>query len=342
MILIPKDTLAFYEQTPFKRTVNSSKRALQSFVPATKLYLADATEVSPDVRAIEFYATNHYYSLLKSKFSPNEKLPAWAIVLAEAYRGVLTEQAERMLHYLVCITTREARHLKTYDTHKAKFQQLYGAEFSEFVKTILGLSEMSAIERLLASPPNMVCGQYFRGIGYLFSVGWGTGKTSFGGPNWAAVTKPLADFIQGQITAEMMVDIGYTLAHNNGPIFNKGMMFSQYTGHFKTILDVQRSGQIPELVKEHAVYAKKWGGDLFSKGAVELTDLAYKHFPEAFGQFVDWHKVEAMGALGKYDSYKAAQPVPKIPVAFGSGKALEVGKFKVTPQQSVMKMERVQ
>jgi hypothetical protein len=339
MDLIPKDTLAYFEAAPQRVRLNTADRSLGRLCASTKLYKSTCSEVNPDVRAVEFYATNHYYSLLSSKFTKNEPLPAWAQTLASAYHQTLVEQTERMLHYLICITTREARHLKTYKDHQKKFGELYGPEFEEFIKSILAVDEHSAITSLLTSPPTMTSGRYFRGIEYLFNVGWGTGKTSFGGPNWAAVTKPLAEFIEGKISLEMMVDVGYTLAHNNGPIFNKGMMYDSYTTYFKTLLDVQRAGMMPELIFSRQKYKDML--KLFSPGVCQMTALAYENMPEQFGQFVDWHKVEDLGALGKYKVYKDLMPKPVATVDFNGKKALAVGEFQVSLNESVKIVERM-
>ena len=54
--------------------------------------------------------------------------------------------------------------------------------------------------------------------------------------------------LTGTTSMEMLVDTGYTLAHNGGPIFNKGMMYTHYDSHFLTILDLQRAGQMLDLL----------------------------------------------------------------------------------------------
>ena len=67
------------------------------------------------------------------------------------------------------------------------------------------------------------------------------------------MTDCLVRFVSGEFSAEMMLDTVWTLAHNGGPIFNKGQFYA-CTANALRILDVQRSGQIPEAVLfDHAI-----------------------------------------------------------------------------------------
>jgi len=143
------------------------------------------------------------------------------------------------------------------------------------------------------------------------------------------------------ITQEMMIDTAYTLAHNNGPMFNKGMLYDHYGNDFKKILDVQRSGQIPEFILE--------GGAKF------LTPLQSSVFNDAltalkgeFGNYVDWYQVEKLGSLIKYPVEKTVQDKkygnPAISTKldnFNGHDAKQIGVFDIAPGVALPVLERV-
>ena len=76
MKYLPRNTLAAYEAAAQKSRLNLSTRPLKLFSVVTTKYREDCGIVSPDVRALEFYAMNHYYSLVSQRFTRNEILPA--------------------------------------------------------------------------------------------------------------------------------------------------------------------------------------------------------------------------------------------------------------------------
>jgi len=106
-------------------------------------------------------------------------------------------------------------------------------------------------------------------------------------------------------SAELMLDTGYTLAHNNGPIFNKQVLYHPHdTTELKKILDVQRAGMIPQMVHS---------------GASKFVSLAHRKFHEKalallgeeFGGPVNWFTVENLGAVQSYTAEKAAMADPE-------------------------------
>ena len=348
MKFLPTTTLAYCEGSPQKKRFDFTDRPLALIAKATDAYKDSCSEVSPDVRALEFYACNHYYSRLTGLFTRNEKMPEWAVKLASTYHDVLVEQGERLMHYLLCIIVREARHAPTLSSSVQNgLKNVGGNVLLDFIVLIRGKSEMGAINNMLKNPPDLGAGRFVRGIEYLFDHGWGSGVGgSFGGKPWGCISRCLGDFLTGKTSLEMMVDTAYTLAHNNGPMFNKGMMYKQYSTAFKTILDVQRSGQIPELVKYKGDH--QFMSSISLAGLTAITDLAYEHLPGDFGTYVDWYKVEECGSLVKYPEYKKMQDkkYPKKPVApqatlFMGKKAIEVGTFEVSYDENEMEAETV-
>jgi hypothetical protein len=347
MNFLPLNTLAAIEAMPQKRRINLSTRKTAHFSAATKAYRENCNQVSPDVSALEFYAANHYAAKLSNRFTLNEPLPDWAAKLADAYQAILEEQAERMMHYLVSIITREIRHLDSKKLTELKSGAIAtgGDVMYKYVRTLLGKHESAAVGHYMTEPPECGIGPYVRTIEYLFDMGWPE-KTAYGGKAWGAIARCLGDFVYGKISLEMMVDTAYTLAHNNGPIFNKGMMYQGYTSEFKKLLDVQRGGQIPELLKTREEYS--WMKQFKTAELCKLNDLAYANMPEEFGEYVDWIKIKELGALSHLtveiaeQNKKHPKPVPpKIDTFFGKKvKKLDEKKFAVTDDEYVTTFSR--
>ncbi len=76
---------------------------------------------------------------------------------------------------------------------------------------------------------------------------WGH-HPSYGGPKWGEVADCLRSYVTGQTSAEALLDTAFTLAHNNGPVFNKGYIYKHHTNRLIQILDIQAKGQIPQWV----------------------------------------------------------------------------------------------
>ena len=148
-------------------------------------------------------------------------------------------------------------------------------------------------------------GTYTEWMVWVFNRGkYGGG---FGGKAWAEVAEVLRRVVHGEISYEMMIDQAFNSAHNNGPIFNKGMCFNQYTPKFIPILDVQRSGQIPHLFAEKLKYGTDHMGNLSPTMIEEFATFHALWLPELETDYVDWYKVEALGAVKHYPSEKAYQ-----------------------------------
>ena len=134
--------------------------------------------------------------------------------------------------------------------------------------------------------------------------------SSFGGPAWGEVAKTLRMFVGGEISLVLMADVGFALAHNNGPIFNKGRLYTGYHDTFTLILDVQRAGQIPHLVEsylESDPTASMTGMDkgvAVKKALIDIDASIEKLIPTTG---VDWRDVSKAGAVSGKAEAKAAQ-----------------------------------
>lgn len=270
--------------------------------------------------AVIFYMLNHACSVIRQKVHEYEPLGDY-LPIVEEYHRQLAQRSVRMFYYMLLICTRESRHVKTSysDPLWGKFLKEYGP-VQQFHQTIKGIGSDAAATRFRENPPNVKLGNY---ANFLVDVFYkGQYNSSYGGPAWGKVADVLRDFVVGKITAEMMMDTSFTLAHNTGPIFNKGMLFEMFnSSELIRILDVQRAGMIPQFIGNKE---SKWSND----GQVaKLWDLCHSRLPDEFSGFVDWYAVEELGSVHKYPSYKDQQVKKYGPPAKHKA-AMEAQKLK--------------
>jgi len=336
MKFFPKDTLAYFNAAPQTHQHDLSGLPTAVLAAATLKYKNACDHQSPNDHAVSFYVLNHCASIVRKLFTVNEPLPEWAQTIMQTYTDVTMSQGERMLHYILCITTREMRHLKSCTpTFWGKVKKEFGEIGVEVLKNISSNGdENTAMDKYLKTPPDMTIGEYTRLLSFAFHKGGSTAgwAGSYGGPPWGNVTDAGGAMLDGTTSLEMLVDTGFTLAHNGGPIFNKGLMYTHYDGHFMTILDVQRSGQMLDLMAEaNTLHVKK------TPDALAATMLIQNHRPQEFKGYVDWKLVDELRPEkdknehpNKYAKQTAAQVQPKAKPVVAAPKVAKVAKPKLT------------
>ncbi|UOX39991.1 hypothetical protein [Vibrio phage V-YDF132] len=252
----------------------------------------------PEVQALRFYLLNHLVAERLSQKDRYEPLTDKEELLLDHYIKEVSVTARAMFTYLLLICTREMRHTKSpnqefTDTFKEKYPSVFNLYLS-----IQGAGSNGAVQKLLDHGCDTDLVRYCSGMQYAFYNG--AFSSGFGGKAWGGIADVLLAFVRGKISAEMMVDQSFHLAHNNGAIFNKGMVFTMYTDLLAIILDVQRGGQIPNLLAKG--YAKNQTTKIISHQYLSaVEDLTTLHLvnPEAMPD-VDWQKVMELGSKGKY------------------------------------------
>jgi len=288
------DTYAFHKsERPGTMARDLSQVPLALAGKAAKKHLGNSGQKSPESEALEFYVLQHAMGQIEAAYEPDEPLGN-KLKLVERFHDVLNAAGARLFQYIMITTTRESRHLTNYqeDNLIAK----HGNDCAEFTKAVKSSSQKA----LFNYKGSLRLGPY---LDYLCDVyntlSW---SSSYGGKPWGNVTEAIRDTVNGRISVEMMLDIGYTLAHNNGPIFNKGFQFTHYdTFQLFTILDCQRAGQIPNLIKSGAPFCTH----VNTKHSTDVAKME-QVFDAEYDQWVNWDVVEALGAVQNYDDYKSA------------------------------------
>jgi len=293
---ILKETLTYQlGKRPGTMFRDMSKSPTVDLIPSMKSFMANGQKAHPETHAIGFYLRNHIVALVKQQHEPNEPLSEGMLWLVDDYQRFLSNASARLFYYLLLICTRESRHVKNKFETWQFLEKEYGPECVLFTKSISGSGSTTSVEKFKDDPPDTQIGRYTAHLVDVFNKGSFSG--GYGGKPWGKVAKVLNEFAHGRFSAEMMMDTGFTLCHNNGPIFNKGMLYTGYSSSsIKTILDVQSAGQIPELVATNHLS--------------QFQTPKQKNYFEAatkvglvFGEVIDWQAVEESGK-GKYGQEK--------------------------------------
>lgn len=301
------DTLAYHRSRPFLRNLDLSQVPVGAvstqWGPVQEFLKEKDGSVckAPEEDALWFYMSYHAMFDIQQNVHEYEPLGGF-MEYVERYHEMMQVKSLRMFYYLLMITTRESRHAHPGNVLTSIWKE-YPDSIKQFHQSILNNNEMVAVDMLAGDPPDVPLGIYTKFLTDQFNTAKYSG--GFGGEEWGKTASCLNEFVWGHMTAEMMMDTAFTLCHNNGPIFDKGMVFSSYdAGEIRKILDVQRSGQIPQLVVDHKLQS-------ITTPHVTAEMIAYQSEFEklvpSFGGYVDWHEVEKLGALGSYSYHKNAQ-----------------------------------
>lgn len=260
-----------YLNLPFANNVDISEVAVADVMAVLRGNFGEKISQtharSPESEALEFYMSNHVLALIRTNSTAGQKISIDQRDLVERYGHNTSELATRAFAYLMVICTREMRHLNTSSI------ELCGIKDGEvlvydFIRENIK-SSVKVNNTVWGGDIPFAIGLYTTVLEKMFRNGsWGGG---YGGSAWADVTKCLRDYVYGTLTAEMMVDTVWTLCHNNGPIFNKGVLYTQYSKDIYRILDVQRAGQIPQF--EWGVHATDWFKTFLSKAIIMFPEL---------------------------------------------------------------------
>lgn len=299
------DTLAHQKQRPLQTNIDLSEARLQHVMQQythlrTDLAANDGSiEAKPETDALWFYVQQHALSLAERNLDADEPMGDYEQYVKQ-YHSDGQRKVMRMFYYLLLITTRESRHAKS-GAGKTNLYKKYPNIVDFHKNYVQDSSATSAIQALIDNAPDITLGEYTNFLVNAFTMpGYNGG---YGGKAWASIARPLNDFVQGKISAEILMDTAWTLEHNNGQIFNKGMLYHNGNSSvLHKILDVQRSGQVPQLIAHHYSELNKY---IPTEMQTYVSD--FTRIDAGFGGRVDWHQVKDIHGTAKYHSEKNAQ-----------------------------------
>lgn len=297
----PKDTLAYHRARPLTTHRDMSDVPCSAVCQRIRAFMQIDTEKDtvPEKEALWFYAMNHLTALVSAGKAPLEPLTDIENSIMDTYHKMLAPKSVRAFYYLLLICVRESRYLHNKSNYSQQVTKQFGPEAAKLMNSLGQHGSIQTAEYFLKNPPKCGIGQIVRSIQWIFYNGKFSG--GYGGPAWGKVCDCLVEFVTGKFSAEMMMDTVWTLQHNNGPIFNKSMMYQSTGSQIQTLLDIQRSGQIPHALLEGMFHS------YVDQDLLNFVQLARSVWENDIGLFVDWYQVEALGSVGKYPSQKKAQ-----------------------------------
>jgi len=310
------NTISYYKtQRSLTRRIIFSRTTLGVIGKSMAARCGSFKDAHPEVEAMRFYLLNHAVADLSIGKHPLQPLTAMEDKVFKSYWALGSDELERAFYYLLVICLREMRHLKSTAVDGPGWSKLTAGFITsipdtpdEAMKLMLKVAETKYSGLRLGEVTCALEHYFFEGS---FS------NSSFGGPAWGAIAAVLRQFVHGEISGELLLDIVWALAHNGGPIFNKLFLYKPPNKDtLITILDVQRAGQIPQYVAslKDFVLSKILPG--IKPGLLDpiftLHEIVAGLAPSnsAFRDTgVDWAGVVAAGAVGSYALSK--QPAPK-------------------------------
>ncbi|KKK62803.1 hypothetical protein LCGC14_3000690, partial [marine sediment metagenome] len=220
ILIVSRNTLRHQLARPLcvKRDMSVARVVAVSKACAERIETYEALGMPvPETAALQFYLLQHAMSDIRQRFSPDQPMGDVAEIV-EAYHKFGVDLGQHMFVYLMMICTRESRHTKGPASFHDEAKSKFGDVFNDSINRMRDMNPNGAIKIFLDKPPNMDLGTYCKGMMWRFKNGNFTG--GFGGPLWGRIAELLSWFVSGEISAEMMLDTAFTLAHNGGPIFN--------------------------------------------------------------------------------------------------------------------------
>lgn len=311
-----QNTLAYqYRGRPLNQILPVAKQPMSDFVNQCEAWADGKSSVQPEQEGLWFYLMEHAMHAMGRCYHPEQPLEGTALAVATEYNRRQAQIVLRSLYYLLLITTREARHAYEKDAMHQLAKDKYGFATKNALYKFPDSAHVGQVcSAIRGNCPKAPAAEYFRWLTEVFVQGKFSG--GFGGKPWSDIARCIAEFCEGKTTLAMMTDISWSLAHNNGPIFNKGMLYNHYDKKVLTeLLDVQRAGMIPAYIRhcKTAGYANAYWVTkemhVFCNLVWEATGDA--DFDPEIGQ-IDWQAVMDLGALQTY-SYGPVTPQPATP-----------------------------
>lgn len=177
--------------------------------------------------------------------------------IVERYIEYGLDIGEHLLIYLVFICLRETRHayLSSEEYSKWAVENPEIKALINILNTTSAQSSLNASAEFLSNTEIPTC-ILLEGISSLFVSG--CFNSSCGGAKWKVISDLLLDYVQGNLTLEMCIDLSFNVEHNTSNIFNKGFLYSYSKTLFKTMLTMQYDGHLPFLVEKCSPLLKKY------------------------------------------------------------------------------------
>jgi hypothetical protein len=247
----------------FKRNLYTCKSCIKD-IPINVLVknISDAVYdlgmKTPEAQVYSFYTMNHIvYSYLEKQCI--SRLDTLGEGLVSEYLQKQSREAVRLFYYLLIACVREYRHTPKYSKYLGEKNGIdytpLGDKSQALEDFFLSLKKSRSSSLILTkflslSSDLFMVGQLLLDIHRQFLFGRWASNSLFGGKLWSTISGLLLSFVSGEISPEIMQDQAYSLSHNTGFVFNKGVFYKNYKySHLVFLLDLQRLGCLPSFTR---------------------------------------------------------------------------------------------
>ena len=217
------------------------------------------TMIQPEEDIIRFYLGAHVLGVVESKYGIDTDLPEDVEKLVKTHHSNMEEVFFRIFTYILLISVGESRHGKVHSKTAAILKQ-YGMDVKNFGIVTNGKKNRSGSrDEFLSCDRDLL--DFSRYCDWMF-VNCFAGMGSYGGQKWKTISQKITQVLEGEISPFTMVDVAWALVHNTGSIFNKNTIYNHelHGSGLTQLLDMQRGGAIPALIKNFAQYNSECSG----------------------------------------------------------------------------------
>jgi len=276
---------------------NKQKMSMEKFISVN-----DGSMIQPEKDIIRFYLGAHVMGVVESKFGIDNELPQEVEELVKIHHANMEEVFFRIFTYILLISVGESRHGKI-SSKTATIQSKYGGDVKNFGQVTNGKKNRSGSRQEFLSCDRDLL-DLSRYCDWMFDNCF-AGMGSYGGKKWKNISQKITQVLEGEISHFTMVDIAWALVHNTGSIFNKNTIYhhEQNSYGLTQLLDMQRGGAIPAMIKHHGEYKTNCPNFSvttdFNAEFSAYVDAATEVLGESFAAYVSPSTINEAGALSK-------------------------------------------
>ena len=227
-------------------------------------YKKDNEIMVPETQAILFYLSSNIWHSINKRYKEYEILPDEVYNLLNKANNHSVKISKAVFFHTCLVGERMLKsYLGTLSTDQLNyFESAYGKEFVDYLK----------IKQCEHPVNGLTINQFLGGVSLVFGVP----KIIVWGKPYSMIVKSIHKVANGSYSLYSGADNVWSLCHNGGTIFNKGLgnIFKVSSDYIFNILDVQDSGQIPAWIE------KNKNNKYITKEIIELNNLYLKLFKD--------------------------------------------------------------
>ncbi len=304
-------TLLDYRHRPLTRAVPCADAPFKAVFKTCDQRIAEFehNRLNANEGAQQFYLLNHAVSEIRARRDPDEYLAQPEIKVLDRYYEVGTDLAHRLFTYMLFICIRESRHVEkaTAAPHWQYVRETWSQEVWKFWGTILRCHQSEWLPKAMSAVPEHATLGDITGLLRWVFADIAPIASSYGGAGWRPVSQVLDQFVQGEITTEILVDTAWSLEHNGGSIFNKGYGFRPGGSDLRRTLDAQAKGIMPSYLTNFPSHLPVAVGHDLELVQDALPHLDYAQAPAS------WHGMKQAADTAQVHASKDKVWTPKSP-----------------------------